>query len=191
MTCRAGLAWDSPQHFSRLIEECGIVCEVVTPQQLAAPFYRGSFNCFIVPTGFGNARYSNLLPALRASESRIGRFVEAGGNLLVFGAAAEKAEAYDWLPFRVMYRHDCHPRNLTFPDKSLAATIVDDYDPAQIECDGSFPEHEGTRIGAEGSSDVIIEHRYGKGTIVVTSVHEYPSRAFLKKFCCNGIPVTL
>lgn len=190
MSCRAGFVWGSPQHFCRLIEDCGIVCEVVTPQQLAAPFYRGSFNCLIIPTGFGNARYSNLLPALRASESRIERFVEGGGNLLVFGAAAEKADAYDWLPFRVTYSHECHPRNITFSGDSAASGIVGDYDPANIECDGSFPEHGGTSIGADGTSDVIIEHRVGKGTIIVTSVHEFPSREFLKKFCCNGGPVT-
>ncbi|MDD1694078.1 MAG: hypothetical protein LUQ71_05085 [Methanoregula sp.] len=186
MSCRAGFLWDSPQHFSRLIEDCGIVCEIVTPHMLAAPFFRGSFNCLIVPTGFGNAKYSNLLPALRASSSRIRRFVENGGNLLVFGAADNKADAYDWLPFRVRYSHEFHPRNITFSGKSLSATIVDEYDPANIECDGSFPEHEGTCVGAEGTSDVIIEHMYRKGKIIVTSIHEFPSRNFLTQFCCDG-----
>jgi len=36
--------------------------------------------------GFANPDYSNLLPALRAAEKRIRRFVESGGRLLVFGA---------------------------------------------------------------------------------------------------------
>jgi len=191
MSCRAGFLWDSPQHFSRLIEDCGISCEIVTPHMLAAPFFRGSFNCLIVPTGFGNAKYSNLLPALRASSSRIHRFVENGGNLLVFGAADNKADAYDWLPFRLKYSHEFHPRTISCSGNSLAATLVEEYDPQNIECDGSFPEHEGTCIGSAGSSDVIIEHRYGKGRIVVTSVHEFPSREFLKKFCCEGITSSL
>jgi hypothetical protein len=186
MSCRAGFVWNSPQHFSRLIEDCGIICEIVTPQMLAAPFFRGSFNCLIIPTGFGNPRYSNLLPALRASSSRIRRFVEGGGNLLVFGAADDRPDAYDWLPFEVTYRHDCHPRSLAFSGGSVATTIVDEYDPENIECDGTFPAHEGRGIGADGSSDVIIEHTCGKGTIIVTSVHEFPSRSFLKTFCCNG-----
>jgi hypothetical protein len=190
MICRAGFVWDSPQYFSRLIEDCGITCEIVTPHMLAAPFFRGSFNCLIVPTGFGNPRYSNLLPALRASSSRIEKFVEHGGNLLVFGAADNRADAYDWLPFQVIYRHDCHPRKITFSGESIAATIVDEYDPTNIECDGAFPVHEGTCIGSAESSDVIIEHSCGKGRIVVTSVHEFPSRNFLKKFCCDAEQTT-
>ena len=190
MSCRAGFVWDSPQHFSRLIEDCGIACDIVTPQLLAAPFFRGSFNCLVVPTGFGNPRYSNLLPALRASSARIERFVEHGGNLLVFGAADTKADAYDWLPFQVTYCHDCHPRSIVFSGDSVATTIVDEYDCGTIECDGSFPTHEATGIGSDASADVIIEHRCGKGRIVVTSVHEFPSRNFLKKFCCEGEQVT-
>jgi hypothetical protein len=186
MNCRAGFIWDSPQHFSRLIEDCGITCEVVTPHMLAAPFFRGTFSCLIVPTGFGNLRYSNLLPALRASSSRIQRYIERGGNLLVFGAADNKPDAYDWLPFPVKYSHEFHPRTISFTGDSVVATIVDEYDHANIECDGSFPEHGGTCVGKAGSSDVILEHRYGEGRIVVTSVHEFPSRNFLKTFCCNG-----
>ncbi len=79
---------------------------------LAAPFFRGTFNCLIIPTGFANPAYSNLLPALRAASPRIKKFVENGGNLLVFGAATDKPDAYDWLPFPVTYRHDCHPRRI-------------------------------------------------------------------------------
>jgi hypothetical protein len=186
MTCRAGFLWDSPQHFSRLIEDCGITCEIVTPHMIAAPFFRGSFNCLIVPTGFGNPKYSSLLPALRASSSRIRRFVENGGNLLVFGAAENKADAYDWLPFHLTYSHEFRPRKISFPEDSLAATILDDYDADNIECDGSFPEHDGACVGSSDAADVIIERSCGKGRIIVTSVHEFPSREFLRKFCCEG-----
>lgn len=186
MTCRAGFLWDSPQHFSRLIEDCGITCEIVTPHMIAAPFFRGSFNCLIVPTGFGNAKYSNLLPALRASSSRIRRFVENGGNLLVFGAAENKADAYDWLPFNLTYSHEFRPRKISFSGDSLAATVLDDYDADNIECDGSFPEHDATCIGSSENADVIVERTCGKGRIIVTSVHEFPSREFLRKFCCEG-----
>jgi hypothetical protein len=186
MSCRAGFLWDSPQHFTRLIEDCGITCEIVTPHMLAAPFFRGSFNCLIVPTGFGNLKYSNLLPALRASSSRIRRFVENGGNLLVFGAADNKTDAYDWLPFHVKYLHEFRPRKLSFSGDSLAATIVDDYNPENIECDGSFPEHDGICVGSAEMSDVIIENKLGNGRIIVTSIHEFPSRNFLKTFCCKA-----
>jgi glutamine amidotransferase-like uncharacterized protein len=186
MSCRAGFVWGTKQHFNRYIEDCGISCELVTPHMLAAPFFRGTFNCLIIPTGFANPAYSNLLPALRASSSRIKKFVESGGNLLVFGAATDKPDAYDWLPFPVKYRHDCHPRHIECSSWSDTGTIIDDYDPMCIECDGSFPSHEGERVGIAESSDVIIEKILGKGRIVVTSVHEFPSKGFLKSFCTGG-----
>jgi glutamine amidotransferase-like uncharacterized protein len=188
MTCRAGFVWATPQYFNRFIEECGIGCELVTPHMLAVPFFRPTLNCLIIPTGFANPAYSNLLPALRASSPRIQRFVENGGTLLVFGAAADKPDAYDWLPFSVVYRHDCHPRSIACTAGSGTRSIINDYDPAAIECDGTFPEHEGDRLGTSESAAVIIEKRVGKGRIVVTSVHEYPSRQFLKDFCAEGSP---
>ena len=188
MSCRAGFVWGTSQHFNRFIEDCGITCELVTPHMLAAPFYRGTFNCLIIPTGFANHLYSNLLPALRASSPRIKKFVENGGNLLVFGAATEKPDVYDWLPFTVTYRHDCHPRRIDLQTQSGTRTLIDDYDPTAIECDGSFPDHEGDCAGRSEESDVIIEKRYGRGKIVVTSIHEYPSRQFLKSFCAEGLP---
>jgi len=188
MICRAGFVWATPQHFNRFIEECGISCELVTPHMLAAPFYRPTLNCLIIPTGFANPAYSNLLPALRASSPRIRRFVENGGSLLVFGAAADKPDGYDWLPFSIVYRHDCHPRSIVFAAGSSTGSIIDDYDPDAIECDGIFPEHEGIGTGTCGSAAVIIEKRVGKGKVVVTSIHEYPSRQFLKDFCAEGAP---
>jgi glutamine amidotransferase-like uncharacterized protein len=188
VSCRAGFVWATPQHFNRFIEECGIGCELVTPHMLAAPFYRPTLNCLIIPTGFANPAYSNLLPALRASSPRINRFVENGGSLLVFGAAAERPDAYDWLPFKIVYRHDCHPRSIAFATVSDTRSIIDDYNPDAIECDGIFPEHEADGVGTCESVAVIIEKHIGKGKIVVTSVHEYPSRRFLKDFCTKGLP---
>jgi len=188
MNCRAGFVWATMQHFNRYIEECGIVCELVTPHMLAAPFYRPMLNCLIIPTGFANPAYSNLLPALRASSPRLRRFVENGGSLLVFGAAADKPDAYDWLPFSIMYRHDCHPRSIAFAAGSGTRSIIDDYDPAAIECDGIFPEFDGEGMGTCGSETVIIVKRVGKGKIIVTSIHEYPSRKFLIDFCAEGAP---
>jgi hypothetical protein len=113
--------------------------------------------------------------------------VEAGGNLLVFGAAIDRADAYDWLPFPVTYCHDAHPRRIDCAASPSAGSIVEDFDPSSIECDGTFPSHEGDATGtAEGQHAVLIEKKVGKGTIIVTSIHEFPSRAFLKNFCVSG-----
>lgn len=186
MSCRAGFVWLTAQHFNRYIEDLGISCELVTPYILAAPFYRGRFNCLIIPTGFGNAQFSNLLPALRASSDRILKFVEDGGNLLVFGAAAEKPDAYDWLQTPLTYHHDIHPRCVTSGSPSDAGSIIDDYDPGRIECDGSFSAQDWEHVCVAEGAPVVLERRIGEGRIVITSVHEYPSREFLKRFCCSG-----
>jgi hypothetical protein len=41
-------------------------------------------------------------------------------------------------------------------------------------------------VGIAESSDVIIEKLLGNGRIVVTSIHEFPSRVFLKNYCTSG-----
>lgn len=186
MSCRVGFAWDTSLHFIRYIEDLGIPCELVTPYMLAAPFYRGSFSCLIIPTGFGNPAYSRLLPALRASSGRIRKFVENGGNLLVFGAAIDNADAYDWLPFPVTYHHDVSQRNISCGSSLWGHELVKDYDPTCIECDGIFPAHGGNTAGTTEGSAVIIEKKLENGTVIVTSLHEYPSRAFVQKFCGSG-----
>ena len=186
MSCRAGFVWEKALPFIRYIEDCGVPCELVTPYMLAAPFYRGSFSCLVIPTGFANPAYCRLLPALRASSDRIGNFLENGGNLLVFGAAINRPDAYDWLPFAVSYRHEFFPRSVACSESDLGASLVEDYDSSCIECDGTFPSHGGSTAGAAGDSAVIVDKTIGRGRVIVTSVHEYPSRAFVKKFCCSA-----
>ena len=186
MRGRAGFVWSERQHFNRYIEEMGIPCELITPQMLATPFFRPEISCLIIPTGFANPAYSSILPAVRASSSRIRRFVEEGGNLLVFGAAMDRPDAYDWLPFTVRYSHEYGPRNVTCIPSSRTGHIIDDYDPSSIECDGSFPTHEATCVGSAGDRAVLLEQNAGKGTIVVTCIHAFPSRTFLQDFCSSG-----
>lgn len=186
MTCSAGLAWDQVQLFNRYIEGFGIRCDAVTPQMLAAPFWKGRFVALIIPTGFANPAYSRLLPALRASEGRIRRFVEGGGRLLVFGAADEKPDAYDWLPFPLTYRHGYAERRLEVRPECPRGVLVDGYDCAAMPCDGCFPAHECEPVAFEaGGAAVLLEREVGKGLVVVTSVHEYPSGKFLTAFCCG------
>jgi hypothetical protein len=183
---RTGFLWDTPQIFTRLIEECTGCCEPVTPQLLASPFYRGRFTALVIPTGFGNPLYSRLLPALRASSRRIERFLEAGGRILVFGAADIRPDAYDWLPFRITYRHAYAPRRITFAPGSPWASLIEGYDLTAIECDGTFPEHDGIAVAtADGGEAVVVEKTVGKGLVLAATVHEYPSRVFLASFSCG------
>ena len=186
MICKAGVLWDNAQIFHRFVEDCGIRCEVITPHLLAAPFFRGHYVSLIVPTGFANRKYSVLLPVLRARSDRIQSFVERGGRLLIFGAADTRADAYDWLPFSLTYHHDYAERKITFSGTDLLSTFLEGYDTASIACDGHFPTYEGRADAqcAEGNA-VIVSRSVGEGLVVATSLHEYPSKRFLKAFSCG------
>ena len=172
--------------FSRLIEDCGACCETINPHMLASPFWRGRFGALIVPTGFANPAYSNLLPALRAAEGRIRRFIENGGRLLVFGAGCNREDAYGWLPFPVTYSFGYGPRAVSFTEKSGHNSLFAGYDLGAVECDGSFPSHGGETLAASASGEaLLIGKAIGGGIILVSSIHEYPSREFLKEFSCR------
>ncbi|HOI57366.1 MULTISPECIES: hypothetical protein [unclassified Methanoculleus] len=186
MTCRTGLLWDRPLMFARLIEDCGACCEAVNPHMLASPFWRGRFVSLIVPTGFGNPDYSNLLPALRAAESRIRRFVENGGRLLVFGAGGPREDAYDWLPFPATYTFSYGPRAVRFTTESDYTSLFSGYDLAAVECDGSFSAHGGETLAVSATGEALLVGKtIGDGVVLLSSIHEYPSREFLKAFACG------
>ncbi len=176
---RAGLLWETPTTFLRFVEDCGLSCDLVTPQLCAAPFFRGSFSVLVVPTGFANPAYSRTLVALRASRERVRRYLERGGALLVFGAAIDRPDAYDWLPFRLVYHHEHAPCRIEPVEPAFFDALFGDYDPAAIECDGWFEEVEGEVIATAGGRPVAVLHRVGDGLVVATTIHEYPSRAFL------------
>jgi glutamine amidotransferase-like uncharacterized protein len=184
--CKTGLLWDSPIMFSRLIEDCGACCEVVSPHMLASPFWRGRFVLAVVPTGFANPAYSNLLPALRAASNRIQRFVENGGRLLVFGAGCAREDAYDWLSFPITYSFAYGPRAVQYTRESEYTSIFAEYDLTAVECDGSFPTHDGEALATSSSGEALLVRKtVGDGVVLISSIHEYPSREFLKRFSCD------
>jgi hypothetical protein len=186
MMRKAGLVWDCELIFNRYIEDCDVQCEMVTPQMIAAPFYRGRYVSVIIPTGFGNPNYSGLLPALRASASRIKSFVEKGGNLLVFGAMSGAPGTYDWLPIEVEYCHEYFTAHVHINEESPFASILEGFDSNTVECDGYFTRYEGTPVvTSEEGKTVMFSVHVGSGTIIVMSVHEYPSQSFLRAFCSH------
>ncbi|OPX67050.1 MAG: hypothetical protein A4E37_01721 [Methanoregulaceae archaeon PtaB.Bin056] len=191
MNARCALLWDEKIVFSRLLEECGLTCEHVTPHLLAAPFYRGRYSTLIIPAGFANPAYSRLLPALRASSARIRRYVESGGKLIVFGPGIDRADAYDWLPFDVTYCHLHQKGGLECVSSHRCASLFAGYDPASIESDGYFSSHAGEVIATMGEGAVLIRGGVGGGEVVATTIHEYPSRAFLGEFCRGSVETFL
>ncbi|MDI6876549.1 MAG: hypothetical protein QMC96_07240 [Methanomicrobiales archaeon] len=183
MMARIGLFWDCTQIFNRFLEDCSLCCELVTPHLLAAPFYRGRFSCLLVPTGFANPAYSRLLPALRSSSSRVERFLENGGRMLVYGAAVDRDDAYDWLPFSIRYRQIYAERSVRFECREYAS-ILQGYDTASIACDGYFTEADADVLARDECGQAIfIGKDVGDGLALVTTFHEYPSRTFIREFC--------
>lgn len=176
--------WEDKLMFQRLIDDCVGYCELVTPQLLAAPFYRGSFGSLIIPTGFANKEYSRVLPALRATKSRVKRFLESGGEILVFGGGGDIPDCYDWLPFPVGYHFEYGSRSITIQRETESASLLEGYDLNAFECDGYFTGYQGYPVAVtrEGHP-VIIEERIGFGRVILTTCHEYPSRTFLTRFC--------
>jgi hypothetical protein len=158
----------------------------VTPHLLAAPFFRGQYSVLIIPTGFANPAYSQVLPALKASSGRIRRFVENGGTLVVYGAADPFPDRYSWLPFSVVYRYDPGNSRIEIEPDHPLSSIISDYDPDHIEYDGFFPSFEGNTVGTIDGKTVLLEKTLGKGVIVVTSIHEYPSKSFVTSICMKS-----
>jgi glutamine amidotransferase-like uncharacterized protein len=183
MISKSALVWDQKILFSRYIEECGVSCEFLTPHMIAAPFYRGSFVTLIVPTGFANPAFSGLLPGLKATAPRIKRFVERGGNLLVFGAASSREDAYSWLPINLRYHHDYGQVGIQVEGNHPGISLVQGYDTTCIDIDGYFTNYDGVVIANVSGNPVMVACRVGKGEVIATTIHEYPSPAFVRAFC--------
>jgi len=180
------LIWEERLMFLRLIEDCVGSCELVTPQLLAAPFYRGSFGTLIIPTGFANKDYSRVLPALRATKSRMERFIRSGGELVVFGGGGDVPDCYDWLPFSVQYRFSYGPREILIRRESDAVALLDGYDHTAFECDGHLTGYSGDAIAETREGEpILIEECIGDGRVILTTAHEYPSRKFITAFCSS------
>jgi len=200
MTGRVGIIWDSPMMFTRLIEDCGFIPELVTPHLLAAPFFRRSFSAVIIPGGFAHPSYSSVIPALRACEDRIRRFILGGGTVIAFGAGIDRPDAYDWLPVTIQYRFGFSEGEIEEEGSHPISCIIEDC-PDTVSIDGIFtmpgseqatnsraPEQEfqgpAVRMRMRGAP-VLVEYSLGAGRIILTSLHEYPSRRFLRDFCRN------
>ena len=184
MTQKAGLVWDCSVPFIRYIEDTGIPCELITPQMLAAPYFRGKLVSLIIPTGFGNKAYSGLLPALRASSTRINRFLERGGRVIVFGAMSAEKDRYDWLPFPVEYVSEYFSSPVHLIGNCPITTIFEDFDTDKIDCDGYIKNPEGEVLArTDDGKAIVVSYPVGKGKVIVTTIHEYPSRGFMRLFC--------
>ncbi len=189
---KVGVIWDKPVVFTKLLEDCGIECELVLPALLAAPFFKRSYNAVVIPSGFANPAYSRVLPALRAISTRLKRFIEKGGVLLVFGGGDDRPDAYNWLPIEVKFNFKYQE------DYEIPPVISKDNKFVEILGEFDKPAFDGTLLPKEGNihmtlnEEVVLwSYPLGKGIIIVTTLHEYPSRKFLTEFCNTESEVLL
>ncbi len=184
MIQKTGLAWECAVPFIRYIEDTGIACELITPQMIGAPYYRGKMVSLIIPTGFGNPAYSGLLPALRASSGRIHKFLKKGGRVIVFGAMSPERDRYDWLPVPVTYVSEYFASPVHVDAAGPLATILEDFDTSEVDCDGYILNPGGEVLAqTDDGKAIMVSYPVGEGTVIVTTIHEYPSRGFLRHFC--------
>lgn len=185
MNTRVAVIWDSPLLFTRMVEECGHSCELVTPHLLAAPFFRKRFHGIIIPAGFASPGHTVILTALRAVSPRIKQYIKDGGTILAFGAGDECRDAYNWLPVQIQYSFGfSHSSLVTGSSHPSSAIIGEDLDSPSY--DGIIEGEDGQVILSAPEGPIMLSFPYCKGRITVTSLHEYPSQCFMREFCMGG-----
>ena len=201
---RAALIWDSPLLFSRLLSDSGYQCDEVTPHLLAAPFFRGNYSVIVVPGGFGEPKYSRVLPALKALAPRFKRYVSNGGIVLLFGAASENQDVYQWLISGISYHFgffeaEIIPKHseststtplLPVADKDSDSSNVYYFD-GYLTCDETVP-HPFQVLASAVYPDTCIEVpvcisiQKENGVIFISTIHEYPTPTFLAQITHDG-----
>jgi hypothetical protein len=170
------LFWDSQILFEKFFIEHSFDHQLIHPANMGSPFLP-PFKMILIPTGFANPKYSNLLPSLMKNKRRIESFITKGSTLLVFGALTD-SHSYDWLPFDLEYIQSYGSAELHEKCQSNASLLASD--PVQ-ECDGFFSTTEGESILVnEKEEAVLVTHEFGDGMIVATTIHEFPNPEFIK-----------
>ena len=166
--------------FEALFKEYGFTCQQIVPQAFGSPFCPPT-KLLIVPAGFADPKYYKVLPALERNSEKIAEFIEKGGIVLASGALLEDYE-YDWLPMKLKYDMQFKARNVRIikPDDPAALLVK----PGENECDGVFTEHDGeTVMVRDDNMPVLVHKEYGKGHIIGSAVHEFPSKMFIEWAC--------
>ncbi|MHC1592469.1 MAG: hypothetical protein ACXQT1_00120 [Methermicoccaceae archaeon] len=171
------LLWDSKLLFERYLAEHVHSCARIEPLVLASPFAPKP-KVLMIPTGFGEPKYTGIGRHLSNIRGKLRSFTERGGVLVVFGAT--KSMKVDFLPEPIEYVSNYEVRALTWADDSLPH-IVDEPD---AECDGYLiaREKSGWKTLCTDESGMVVAASLecGNGIVIVTSIHEVPTPGFLK-----------
>ena len=174
--------------FEKLLEEAGRDHSFVKPEVLGSPFLP-RFRMVVIPTGFANPQYSKTLPALKAAKSKIAEFLEKGGVLTVFGPLVPEHE-YDWLPLHLRYVGEYESTEIVPVSDHHCSFFVG---AIEADCDGYLvpgDEFETALTDSRGRS-VLVVGKYGRGKIVATTIHEFPSIDYLCWAAEEGQPAKI
>lgn len=170
--------------FETLFAESGLASMQVVPQAFGSPFVPPA-KLLIVPSGFADPKYyKGIQAALERNANRIGEFIENGGIVLACGPMLEDYD-YDWLPVKLSYHMKFKEVEVRLIDPSdPAASLVA---PGMLDCDGYFTAWDGkvVMVRDEGHP-VLVSKKVGKGYVVGSSLHQWPSPIFLRWACGGG-----
>jgi len=182
MEAEIAVLWDNDLTLRRYLTDRGFSCDVLAPAVLAAPFFSWrACRLVIVPAGFGNTGYSQILQTLRAHREFIANFVKAGGRLLVWGAFSTQ-DAYNWLPLPLQYVHEEQVVGVKRLTGAEAGQLVER---DECYCDGYFEAPaEGWNVilvttGSVAGRAILVAAAYGAGELIATTIHEYPTDRFI------------
>ncbi|HIE31785.1 MAG TPA: hypothetical protein EYP67_05310 [Methanosarcinales archaeon] len=169
------LVWDGDLLFEKLFVEHGLSYQRVPSSALGTRFLPTS-RVLIIPTGFANRQYTKIAGGIEANKRFFDRFVEEGGVLVVYGALNPEY-TYRWLPFTLKYREQYGAVDIEVVQEHGCACI---FEGDRAECDGYFIETDGDIILTGDGSPVLVAKEHGNGMIIATTIHEFPSGAFLR-----------
>jgi len=183
------LVWDSPILFEKLFTEHGLACMRVDGAALGTPFLPAS-RCLVLPTGFANTAYSKIHRSIGNKGKKLVNFVEKGGTLVIFGPLVQ-SYSFNWLPFELEYFEEHEQLPLHQVNQGDISCIIEDLS-EPVECDGYFSKADAIVIlENERNQPVMVKKEIGKGLVVASTIHEFPSGDFMKCVVEKGIPSKL
>ncbi|MHC1631394.1 MAG: hypothetical protein ACXQT4_03750 [Methanotrichaceae archaeon] len=174
--------------FEKLFQDLGLKYQFIKPGILGSPFLP-QFRMVIIPTGFANPQYSQTLPALKVCKSNIANFVKRGGVLTVFSPLVSE-HSYEWLPLQLKYIEDYRSTELSQASDDACSCLIN---ASSVECDGYLvpgEKFETVLVDSQGRA-ILVRGRFGDGTVVVTTIHEFPSANYLCWVAKEGRPAKI
>ncbi len=171
------LIWDRPMLFEKLFLEYGVSCERVSPMAVGTP-YSPEYKVAIIPVGFGNSAYLSVAKVIKSIRTPLKNFVIDGGIVIIFSPFIDNYD-FKWLDlpygFKMILRDD--PVKIEQIKEHPASHIVDIL---EARTDGYFTNVAEENVLLKSKDGVVLTLiPMGDGFIVLTTIHELPSRRFI------------